>query len=114
MSTRRSGLVRGGHSALILAVAACATTPAGKHDRLEFLGRQPVTKQDVLSRLGDPSATFEHDQVLTYQLSHIKGGDYVLAQRGSNSWEGVNYDLVLVFDEQGLLQRHNLVTIRKP
>jgi hypothetical protein len=100
---------------LLLVLHGCATTSAGKPDLLAFLGHEPVNKEAVLAHLGGPNATFEGERVLTYRLESDKGGFAV--QRNNpkvEGWEGVSYDLVLVFDDNGLLQRHNLVAVRPP
>jgi hypothetical protein len=105
---------------LLLAVTACATKPSGNKDLLTFLNHDPVTKQEVLAHLGEASATFENNRVLTYRLRSDKGGFSIQPATSRNvayrnaGWDGVNYDLVLVFDENGVLQRHNLVSIRPP
>jgi hypothetical protein len=105
---------------LLLAVAACATTPSGNKDLLTFLNHDPVTKQEVLAHLGEASATFEKNRVLTYRLRCDKGGFSIQPTTSryvayhNAGWEGVDYELVLVFDENGVLQRHNLVSIRPP
>jgi hypothetical protein len=96
--------------ALVLAVAAWETAGAGAPEPLAFLGGESVTKEDIRSRLGEPSATFENDRVFTYRLD----GYYQVIPRNPKSWEGVAYDLVLVFDKNSLLERHNLVSVRKP
>jgi hypothetical protein len=98
---------------LVLTLAACATTSSGKQDLLAFLEHDPVTKQDALAHLGTASACFEKDRVLSFRL-HRDAGGYLVEPVGTHDtgWEGVNYDLVLVFDTDGVLQRHNLVAIR--
>jgi hypothetical protein len=100
---------------VLLALAGCATTSSGRKDLLAFLARDPVTRQEVRAHLGEPNASFEKDRVLTYRLKSDKGG-FSLHRNdpGATGWEDVNYDLVLVFDENGLLQRHNLVAVRSP
>jgi hypothetical protein len=107
--------------ALLVVVVACATsTPAAKNQRddlkdlFDFLSRgQLLTKQEVMSYISaPPSATFEHERVLTYRLGRLNdGGYFVYSKKG---WDGVDFDLVLVFDDQGVLQRHSVVTIHKP
>jgi len=104
--------MRRGYLAVILLIAACASTPTNQE--LAFLSSGQVTKEDVISRLGVPSATFEHDLVFTYRLGVGLGGLYWLYPESAKGWEGVNLSLVLVFDGEGLLQRHNVVTVRKP
>jgi len=101
---------------LLLTLAGCVTTSSGSRgDLLVFLNQEPVTRQDVMAHLGEPNATFEHDRVFTYRLRSDKGG-FVVQQTDPHvtGWEDVRYDLVLVFNENGFLQHHNLVTVRPP
>ena len=103
-----------------MTASAFATTPSGNKDLLTFLNHDPVTKQEVLAHLGEASATFEKNCVLTYRLKSDKGGLSIQPPTSRHiayhnaGWDGVDYELVLVFDENGVLQRHNLVSIRAP
>jgi hypothetical protein len=96
-----------------LALAGCATTSGGNPNLLAFLERDPVAKTEVLAHLGEPSEAFEGGQVFTYRLTGGKDG-LAVQRNGSKAigWEGVSYDLVLAFDANGTLQRHNLVAVR--
>jgi hypothetical protein len=110
-----TALQRGFCCLLLLSVtlAGCVTTSGGRPDLLAFLGREPVNKWDVLAHLGEPNEAFELDRVLTYRLASDKGGFSVRRNDPkTEGWEGVSYDLVLVFDANDLLQRHNLVAVR--
>jgi hypothetical protein len=97
---------------LLSVVAACATTSSTSPDPnlLAFLDRGPVLRADVTRHLGAPSAVFEAGHALTYRLSASKAGYSPAPQ--SEGWDGVNYDLVLVFDADGELTQHALVAIR--
>jgi hypothetical protein len=97
---------------LPVALAGCATTSSGNKDLLAFLGREPVNKSEVLAHLGEPNEAFEVDRVLTYRLTSDRGGFSVRHKDKADGWEDVSYDLVLVFDANGTLQRHNLVAVR--
>jgi hypothetical protein len=81
---------------------------------LAFLDRQPVTQADVLSHLGAPSATFEESKVLTYRMAQSGNGFSIVRQATGNGWKGVNYDLVLAFDDAGTLRQRALIEIRRP
>jgi hypothetical protein len=93
-------------------VAVCATTSSAPPDPnlLAFLDRGPVLRADIAKVLGTPSATFEAGHVLTYRLSASSAG-YSRAPQGEG-WEGVDYDLVLVFGADDELKQHALVAIR--
>jgi hypothetical protein len=98
---------------LQVALAGCVTTTSGgKPDLLAFLEREPVNKSEVLAHLGEPNEAFEVDRVLTYRLTSDRGSLSVRRNDKTKGWEGVSYDLVLVFDANGSLQRHNLVAVR--
>ena len=102
-----------------LALAGCATTPEnkGSADLLDFLVDGQTPRAEVLLKLGQPSAKFEAEKILTYQLAFSpKSGVYhVLARRtgpeGWPNWSFANYSLVLVFDENGVLRKHSKVQV---
>ena len=99
---------------LIVALAGCASHPIPRPDLLTFLEAEHVTRKDVEAHLGPPSAAFDRDGVLTYRLSEPKEGYFVAPPMKHNTnldWRGVNYDLVLAFDEAGILSAHNLIAI---
>jgi hypothetical protein len=90
--------------------SACASQPVGRQDLLTFLDGDLVTRDDVYSHLGEPFAKYEHSRVVTYRLSQDKQGYFQSAP--SKGWKGVQYDLVLVFDEHDRVEKHSLVSIR--
>lgn len=50
-------------------LAACATPiPGASHDLLTFLQVGKTTREEVLLKLGQPSASFEHERILTYRI----------------------------------------------
>lgn len=96
-------------------LVACTAAPPLKHDSLAFLESGHVSRDDVRAHLGDPATTFERGHVLAYRLRHAGDGyDVVVPKNNSNGlgWEGVEYDLVLAFDDEGILREHSLVSIR--
>ena len=102
-----------------IALTACSTPPVGHKDLLEFLDRGDVSREQVISGLGRAHETFESGRVLTYRIGENASGYFIVPPpKGWEDleicapWSGVNYDLVLVFDGEGLLVRKNLVTIR--
>lgn len=75
-----------------------------------------VTREDVLIRLGLPSAQFEGERILTYQLvADLQTGTWVIRapqrdfQSGFRAWDNLTCSLVLVFDDAGILERSSLV-----
>ena len=96
-------------------LVGCATTPipGASHDLLKFLQVGQTTRQEVLLKLGQPSASFEQERILTYRIGEdAKQGYYLIIPNAKMQWQGVHYSLVLVFDSSGVLQRHNLVAVQ--
>ena len=107
--------------ALVLSLlTGCATTESlrGRSDLLDFLADGRTTREEVLLKLGQPSAQFQHENILTYRLNiESKNHGYYVVGRGAptefgwSAWSGVKYSLVLVLDEAGVLRRHSLVEV---
>jgi len=105
----------------------CATTAktakiaGASPDLLDSLQIGQTTRQEVILKLGQPSATFEHEGILTYRVGYAqKLGYYIitpttltlwLSSAQSRTWANVHYSLVLVFDGNGVLQKQNLVSV---
>jgi hypothetical protein len=95
-------------------LASCASAPLVKHHSLAFLASGHVTEDDVRAQLGSSAATFERGHVLAYRLRRTSDGyDVVVPTYDSKGlgWEGVDYDLVLAFDDDGILREHSLISI---
>jgi hypothetical protein len=93
----------------------CVTTPipGASLDLLKFLQIGQTTRQQVLLKLGQPSASFEQEKILTYRLGEDpKQGYYLISPKAALPWQAVHYSLVLVFDANGLLERQSLVTVQ--
>ena len=104
----------------------CATTAktakiaGASPDLLDSLQIGQTTRQEVILKLGQPSATFEHESILTYRVGYAqKLGYYIISpttlwwsSAQGKTWASVHYSLVLVFDGNGVLQKQNLVTVQ--
>ena len=105
--------------ATLLAVVSCAV-PVGKKDLLAFLQVGQTSRQDVYSHLRDPSAIYEDSRIVTYRIGEDEAGLFVVAPSKQimaeprKDWTGVRYNLVLAFDDKGVLRRQSLVQIRSP
>jgi len=117
-----------GGMALVLACAllatGCATLkvqPADpqlvfKSDLLGFLQDGVTTRDEVVLKLGIPSAQIEGEKILMYQLRADENGKWHLVaprwnvNTGLRTWSEGTCSLVLVFGEKGVLQKHSLVT----
>lgn len=108
--------------ATALAGLACATPhlqvedPASLMDGpLAFLADGTTTRADVILKLGEPSARFEEDRILTYALTADKEGRWRVAPPPAlpgtpfKDWPSGTGSLVLVFGPDGVLQRHSFV-----
>ena len=96
-------------------LVGCATTPipGASHDLLKFLQIGQTTRQEVLLKLGQPSASFEQEKILTYRLGEdAKQGYYLIMPYAATEWKEVHYSLVLVFDSSSVLQRQSLVAVQ--
>lgn len=98
-----------------MCLAGCAT-PAiqGADPRLlEFLRDGASTRDEIMLALGQPSATFQQERILSYRLGEdAKQGYFVVQPNSASPWLNVRYSLVLVFDSGGTLQKHSLVPVQ--
>lgn len=108
---------------IVSLLAACATptvkpvAPASLPEirLLAFLRDDETTREQVLLRLGVPTAQLEGDRILMYQLNADAKGRWYLsapewdASTGMRTWRTGTSSLVLVFDDAGVLHRHSLV-----
>lgn len=119
------GLIR--RVALVLAFAflatGCATPklqPADpqlvlKSDLLNFLQDGVTTREEVVLKLGIPSAQIEGEKILMYQLRADEGEKWhLIAPRwnvnsGLRTWSEGTGSLVLVFGDNSILKKHSLV-----
>jgi hypothetical protein len=121
--TPRSPLLLG--AALLSALAACARNtkpvvdPAIAAERLPFLVDGRTSREDVLLRLGIPSAEYEDGRIFAYVLRADDQDELVVVARELDSadsrfsaWRRGEYSLVLVFDERHLLKQRSLVVVR--
>jgi hypothetical protein len=83
-------------------------------DCLAFVRDGHTTREDVILRLGIPSAEFEDGRILTYalRLDEEDQLQVIALQPGTTQlsrWCPGVYSLVLVFGRDGRLERHSLV-----
>jgi hypothetical protein len=100
-----------------LMVTGCATPPHARKDLLAFFEVGRTTREEVLLKLGQPSGSFEHDRILTYRIGKYgEEGYYVIAPKvmlpaQGATWQTVSFSLVIVFDAQGRIEKHQLVQV---
>lgn len=98
----------------VMTLAGCASTPPPRAVSLDFIEHHSITRDQILAKWGPATASFEGDRVLTYRLRQDKADYYVVPETKFRGWKGVNYDLVLAFDDTGDLYEHRMVAIRLP
>jgi hypothetical protein len=87
-----------------------------KSELLAFIQDRVTTREEVVLRLGIPSAQFEGEKILTYQLHVDQDGKWHLVApqisgtTGFREWRQGTCSLVLVFGGDGVLRKHSLVT----
>jgi len=83
-----------------------------RSDLLAFLQNGVTTRADAVLQLGTPTATLEQEKIITFRIGQDpKQGYYVVSPRQASPWQSVRYSLVLVFNAEGVLQRHRLVLV---
>ena len=76
----------------------------GKH--LAFVRDGVSTRQEMITRLGQPVGRYEDDEILIFLLVYE---DDALEPWLGSYFGGPRYQLVLVFDPQGVLREHRLI-----
>lgn len=108
---------------LMILAAGCATPkiqPADpqllfKSDLLSFVRDDVTTREEVVLKLGTPSAQIEGDKILMYQLKVDEDGKWHLVAPqwntyiGLRTWDPGTCSLVLIFGYDGVLHKHSLV-----
>ena len=107
---------------LIVLASGCATPTLQPADPqllfesdLSFLQDGIVKREEVVLRLGIPSAQMEGDNILMYQLKADQEGKWHLITPrwnpaiGLRTWSEGTCSLILVFGEDGVLRKHSLV-----
>lgn len=104
--------------ALAVWVAGCVsppTIPGASPELLAFLRDGTTTREQAVLKLGQPSSTLVQETILTYRIGEdAKQGLFVVGSFANAvwRWDDVRYSLVLVFDDDGVLRRHSLVSVK--
>ena len=110
---------------ILLLLSGCAETKLHTVDdslmqqQLTPLQDGKTTKQAILLRFGIPSAQFEGERIFTYRLRYsTEQNRFEVAAREVDrrdprfaQWGWTEYNLVLVFDEKHILQKHSMLRI---
>ncbi len=91
----------------------CATVPPVPADKnlLNDVVTPGTSREAILLKLGEPSASFESGRILTYRIGKDDDKGYFLMDRLVR-WTNTKYSLVLVFDDKGILTKHTMVPVR--
>jgi hypothetical protein len=115
MHTRRILLV-----VLLGAAGGCTSyrmNPVSKEaerDLLPFLGDGEIRKAEVVGILGRPSYEHEADRVVSYRMARDTFGALaVVGRQGRFGWRDAQFNLVLAFDEDEILQEHVLLQLKE-
>jgi hypothetical protein len=96
---------------LVLALVGCATKPPrnGVAVDIDTLVSRPISRAEIIQKLGSPEVRLEQDGILTYRIAHRPKfpSYYVILRNESGHWN--EYSLVLVFDYSGILKTHSLI-----
>ena len=110
---------------IILLLSGCAETRLQTVDdsilaqQLSLLEDGKTTKEDILLKFGIPSALFEGERILTYRLRfnqkenrfEVISVEVDRRDPRFREWLQTEYNLVLVFDEKHILQKHSMLRI---
>ena len=110
---------------ILLLLSGCAETKLQTLDdsvlqqQLALLEDGKTTKQDILLKFGIPSCQFEGERILTYRLRfNQKENRFEVISREVDrrdprfaEWMQTEYNLVLVFDDKHILQKHSMLRI---
>jgi hypothetical protein len=69
-------------------------------DRFGYLQDGKTNRQEIINRLGNPHYIYENGRITIYSWFDEESGDYV------------EYDIVLIFYENDILERHSVVRVR--
>lgn len=75
-------------------IAGCAGMPKGHKDLLDFIVDRVTRREEVLAKLGTPSARFEDSRILAYRLARGEGGYLLAASSGTRADTDGNLMLV--------------------
>lgn len=97
-------------------IAGCATVvaplePPLVSERLPFIYDGKTSKEEVLSRLGEPDSRYEGGRILTYKMCEDISLEGRLRFSNSCSPKRTN-TLILVFGPDDLIERHSLVLLK--
>ena len=124
--------------ALTMGLCGCSTpvthTVDNQHDsvQLDYIRDGVTTREEILSRFGNPASVYEEGRIITYWLLKNNNDelevttmnvtaisvqswswqDYIDSRAPSGGIKSGYYNLVLVFSENDTVEKHSIVFIR--
>lgn len=86
-------------------------------EQYEFIQNGEVSREEIVMRLGNPSNVLEKGRILTFQLVQHEDGNWYphvaswFTDKNIRKWQGRTCSLVLIFGENGILERHNIIDV---
>lgn len=74
--------------------------PQLEGERFGYLQDGKTNRQEIIDRLGNPRHSYENGRIIIYSWIDTKSDVYV------------TYDIVLIFNENDILERHSVVRVR--
>ena len=74
--------------------------PQLESERFGYLQDGKITRQEIIDRLGNPHHSYENKRIVIYSWFDEKSGGHI------------KYDIVLIFNENDILERHSVVRVR--
>ena len=115
-----TGTWRGMVATLLLVVGGCTPYkanrlgPAAAQALLPFLEGGKLRRDEVLARLGAPSFESRKDRIVAYRMASDGGGSLTVVPRyGTFGWKRAQYNLVLAFDEEEILETFSLIQMKE-
>lgn len=106
--------------ALIVALGGCASwrqqaVPADvARGLLPFLEPGKTRRQEIVAKWGHPSFESRQDRVTAYRLAQDGFGVLAVVDReGRLGWNLAQYNLVLAFDANSVLEEYSLIQMRE-
>ncbi len=74
--------------------------PQLEGERFGYLQDGKINRQEIIDRLGNPLHSYENERIVIYFGVYEESGGYV------------EYEIVLIFNENNILERHSVVRVR--
>jgi hypothetical protein len=107
-------------AALLLTTGGCSSyrtnvaSPEVAHDLLPFLENGKTRRDEIQKILGNPSFESERDRVIAYRVAPDGLGSLEsVVWEGTFGWKRTQYNLVLAFNAEQILEKHALIQMKE-